>query len=243
MAKAILNARIYLGEVDLSGFTNACALNLKTDIVECTSFSDSYKDKLAGLTDVIVDVSGYFSADAVTGNPDKKMWDKLSLNDTLLTICPEAGATGTKAYFFKPTLTQYDPWGGKVSEMNVFKLHGEGAQPLVKGTILLPYGAKTTTGNGTAYQLGALSASQTIYCGVHIFAVSGTSPTLDLILQSDNAVGFPHSANQITFTQKNAVGSDYQTKVGAVADDWWRISYTIGGGTPSFTLAVVAGIK
>jgi len=31
VAKAILNARVYLAEVDLSGVANAAALNLKTD--------------------------------------------------------------------------------------------------------------------------------------------------------------------------------------------------------------------
>lgn len=242
MAKAILNARIYLAEVDLSGYANAAAINMKTDIVECTAFADAYKDKLGGMTDVIVDVSGFFSADSVTGHPDHKMFDQLALNDALLTIAAEAGAANTTAYFFKPTLTQYTPFEGKVSEMATFKLHGEGAAPLVKGKVMVAQAAKTLTGTSTPYQLGAVLATQTVYCGVHIFAVSGAAPTLDLILQSDAADTFLSPTDVITFAQKTAIGQDYQYLAGANTDTWWRLSYTIGGAGPSFTIAVVTGI-
>src|SRR5574343_1730138 len=98
MAKAILDARIYLAEIDLSSYTNAAAINLKTDILDCTAFSDAYKDKLAGMTDVIVDVSGYFSADLVTGDPDHCLFDQLALSDAVLTICPEEALLDTVAY-------------------------------------------------------------------------------------------------------------------------------------------------
>ena len=242
MAKAIMNCRVYLAEVDLSGVANAAAINLKTDIVECTAFADAYKDKLAGMTDVIAEISGFYSAEAVTGNPDTKMFNQLALNNAILSILTGAGAAGEPVFFFRPTLSEYNPLGGKVSEMAVFKLHGEGAAPLVKGLVLMAKAAKTLTGTSTPFQLGAVASGQKIYAAVHIFTVSGTLPTLDLILQSDNAEAFSDPANQITFSQKSGVGQDWQTKDGAVADDWWRLSYTIGGTLPSFTLAVVAGI-
>lgn len=242
MAKAILNARVYLAEVDLSGVANAAAINLKTDIVECTAFSDTYKDRLAGLTDVIAEVSGFFSADAPLGNPDSKMFNQLALSDAVLTMATGGGAIGEVAYFFRPVLTEYSPFGGKVSDVAAFKLHGEGADPLVKGQILIPKGALGATGSGTPIQVGAVSATQKVYCGVHIFTVSGTLPTLDLKLQSDALATFLSPTDVITFAQKTAVGQDWQTADGPITDDWWRIDYTIGGTLPSFTLAIVAGI-
>jgi hypothetical protein len=243
MAKAILNARVYLAEVDLSGVTNAAAINLKTDVVECTAFSDAYKDRLAGLTDVITEVSGFFSAsEDALGNPDKKLFNQLALSNAVLTIATASGVTGADAYFFRPTLTEYQPLAGKVSEMASFKLHGEGAAPLVKGQILIPKTDISSNGNGTPYQLGAVLATQKIYCGLHIFAVSGTLPTLDLILQSDALVGFGSPANVITFAQKTAIGQDWQSLAGPLTDDWWRINYTLGGTLPHFTFAVVAGV-
>jgi hypothetical protein len=182
MAKAILDARIYLAEVDLSCVSNAVALNLKTDVVDCTAFCDAYKDKLAGMTDVICDVSGFFSADAVTGNPDHKMFDQLALSNAVLTLCPEVGAFDTVAYFFRPTLSQYTPFEGKVGDMATFKLHGEGAAPLVKGKVMAAQAAKTITGAGTKVNLGAYSATQKLYAALHVFAASGTLPTLDAVI-------------------------------------------------------------
>lgn len=243
MAKTILDARIYLAEIDLSGVSNAAALNLKTDVVDVTAFSDAYKDKMAGMTDVTVDVSGFFSAsEDALGNPDKKLFDQLARSNAVLTLATGAGATGETAYTFRPLLSQYTPLDGKVGEAGTFKLHAEGTGGLVKGKILIPYGAKTLTGNGTGYQLGAVTATQLIYVGVHIFAVSGTLPTLDLKLQSDDNSGFTSATDRITFTQKTAIGQDWQSLAGAITDTYWRINYTIGGTLPSFTLAIVAGI-
>lgn len=182
MAKAILDATIWLGKYDLSCYTNAAAINLKTDIVDCTAFCDTYKDKLAGMTDVIVDVSGFFSADSVSGDPDHYMFDQLALSNAVLTICPEDGAFGTVAYFFRPTLTQYNPLEGKVGDMATFKLHGEGAQPLVKGRVLAAKAARIAAGSGTKYTLGAYTATQTLYGGLHVFAASGAAPTLDVTI-------------------------------------------------------------
>lgn len=244
MAKTATNARIYLAEVDLSGVANACALNMKTDIVDCTAFSDAYKDKLGGFTDVIVDVSGYFDAGTdpdTSGNPDHKMFDQLALSNGVLSIIGGTGAAADTCWFFRPTLTTYNPLEGKVSEMATFKLHGEGAAPLVKGQVMVAKAAKTLTGTSTPYQLGALTATQTLYCAVHVFAASADD-TLDLVLQSDAAEAFDSPTSQITFAQITGIGQDWQSKAGAVADTWWRLSYTIGGVAPSFTIAVVAGI-
>lgn len=241
MAKAIMNCRIYLAEVDLSGVANAAALNLKTDIVECTAFSDAYKDKLGGMTDVICDISGFYSAEETTGNPDHKMFDQLALRNAVLTLADGAGAAAATAFFFQPVLTEYTPMDGKVGDMAAFKLHGEGTGALVRGQVMIAKAAKTLTGTSTAYQLGALTASQTMWCAVHCFAASADD-TLDLVLQSDAAEAFDSPTSQITFTQITGVGHELKSKVGAVADTWWRLSYTIGGVAPSFTIAVVAGI-
>lgn len=182
MAKAILNARVYLAEVDLSGVANAAAINLKTDIVECTAFSDTYKDHLAGMTDVIAEVSGFYSAEAVTGNPDHKMFDQLALSNAVLTMATGGGAFGEVVYFFRPTLSEYQPLAGKVSAMAEFKLHGEGGQPLVRGRVLQPKLAKNTAGSGTKYLLGPYTATQTLYGALHVFAASGAAPTLDVTI-------------------------------------------------------------
>ena len=74
-------------------------------------------------------------------------------------------------------------------------------------------------------------------------SVSGTNPTLDVKLQSD-VDGFGSPADQITFSQAIAIGSQWGTPAsGAVTDTYYRLNYTIGGtDTPTFSFIVVMAI-
>jgi hypothetical protein len=89
-----------------------------------------------------------------------------------------------------------------------------------------------------------VSASQKMYAALHVRSVSGTNPTLDVVVQSDT-VGFPSATSRITFSQATATTNRHQfsSVAGAITDDYWRVSYTIGGtGTPTFSFAVTVGI-
>ncbi|MEU4150833.1 hypothetical protein [Streptomyces sp. NPDC026659] len=74
--------------------------------------------------------------------------------------------------------------------------------------------------------------------------MSGTTPTLDVVIESDNGSGFPSPITQLTFTQANAIsGQILRTDGTAITDDWYRVKWTIGGTTPSFLFAVAFGIQ
>jgi hypothetical protein len=199
MAKVTMNARIYLAEVDVSGISNAAALNLKTDIQDGTCMKATWKEKLPGIPDVIADVSGYFEALAVTGNPDKKLFDQIALADAVLSICQGDGAFGNRAWFFQPVLSQYTPFDGKVGEVNPYKLHAEGALPFIRGRVLAASDIRTLTGAGTKYNLGAYSATQTLYGALHVFAASA-GDTLDVVIAI---------ADRLSVVTINAGGSGY----------------------------------
>ena len=86
-------------------------------------------------------------------------------------------------------------------------------------------------------------AGKSMYAALHVISVSGTSPTLDVIVQSDDNSGFTTPTNRITFSQTGAVGAEWGSVAGAVTDDYWRVSYTIGGSdTPTFAFAVTCGL-
>ena len=62
---------------------------------------------------------------------------------------------------------------------------------------------------------------------MHVLAVSGTNPTLDMIIQSDNVSGFTSPTTKITFDQAVAVGAQWGTRVaGPLTDDYYRASWT-----------------
>jgi hypothetical protein len=137
----------------------------------------------------------------------------------------------------------YTPLSGSVGDLLPFELTGSAAHSeLIKG-VVEGVGAKTATANSTGTQIGALSTTQTLYAALHVTAFSGTSPTLDVKVQSDDNSGFSSATDRITFTQNTgSIQSQWGSVNGAVTDDYWRSVMTIGGTAPSFTVYITLGI-
>lgn len=240
------NAKLYVGGYDLSTDFSRHSLTYEAEILDNTVFGDSGRGKIAGLTNVSSDHDGFAQTDS-SATP-VLVEDVLAplvggATDQVITLAPDGATAGSLAKFYKAIFAKYAP-GAQVGELLAFNLTAEGQEGLKSGTIMVNT-ALTSTGTGTARQLGAATATQKLYAVMHILAVSGTDPTLDMVVQSDNAEGFPSATDQITFTQASAVGAEWGTPVdGPITDDWWRLSYTIGGSDdPSFTVVVVVGIQ
>lgn len=98
-------------------------------------------------------------------------------------------------------------------------------------TTLVPAGTRTTAGSGPGVAVGEAS---TLRVDLAVTAVSGTTPSLTVVLEHspDNATWSTHS----TFTAATAAGT--QRKVAAGLDRYIRCSWTITGTTPSATFSV-----
>ena len=107
-----------------------------------------------------------------------------------------------------------------------------------------PTAAKTTTFNGTAVDVQA-------YDGDLVFildsaAGTGTTPTLDVKLQSSDTSGGSYAdITGAVFTQVTTTASQQAIVVSKDENRrWFRIVGTISGTTPSFTFSVNAiGVK
>jgi len=153
-------------------------------------------------------------------------------------------ADGGVAYTMRTVMSTLSPLGGSVGDLSALSVDAVGAGGVrpVRGLIMHPETARATSGSGVARQLGAVSSSQTVYAALHVVAASGTTPTLDVIVESDDASGFATPTTRLTFAQTAGKTAGWQSAAGAIADDWWRVGWTVGGTDPSFTFAVVVGI-
>ncbi len=163
-----------------------------------------------------------------------------------LSVLPAGITTGSLAYFFQANNLEYTPLSAAVGDMAMARVAGSTRRgPVVRGQLLIPKTDYTSTDAGTAAQLGAVSASQKLYAALHVFSVSGTSPTLNVLVRSDDDSGMGSATTQITFSEETdaTTGWQWSSADGAIADDWFDVSYTIGGSdTPTFNFAVVVGI-
>lgn len=235
------DCKLYIDKYDLSGFHNTLNLNYTADIRDKTAFGDSTRSKLAGLKMIDATHSGWWESDGSSA-PDDVLFSNVSLANKTMTVCPTDGAAGSLAYFLQSTQGEYSP-GGNIGDLMAFNFAASGEGDLIRG-VILDTGSKSSSGNSSGIQQGAVLATQYVYAAMHVISVSGTNPTLDVKVQSDDNAGFTSATDRITFTQATATTSEWSTpKAGPITDDYWRINYTIGGtDTPTFNFIVVIGI-
>lgn len=238
---------VLFGSLDLACYAkNVEAPAVQANVLDTTAVcvSDDWETAICGIKSVTwsAEVMQDFAADkvdALTGLSGSTL-----AASTPLSVLPAGVTDGSLAYTFRANQLQYTPLQAQVGELAMASLGGKARQgPVVRGTVLHPPStARTTTANGTGRQLGALTAAQSLYVALHVTAASGTSPTLDIIVESDDNSGFTTPTTRATLTQVTATGWQWAAVAGAITDDYWRIGYTIGGTTPSFEFCVVAGI-
>jgi len=241
MAKYVFtDGKLFLGGYDLSSHTNAVTLDVTADEVEVTTLqSGGFRERLGGLKDSSISIDGFFEAG--TEKPDALLGANVG-NEIICTIVPDAGA-GNTAYFLKSKLFSYSILGaiGEVAPFSLSKANS--TDKVVRGTIDID-GSITATGNTTGRQLGAVGSTESIYAAIHCYGVSGTStPTITFVLESDDNAGFTSATTRATFTDITAISSEIKKVSGAITDDYWRLSYTVSGTTPSFDIHATIGIE
>jgi hypothetical protein len=233
------NCKLYLQQWNLSGDLNEIHVVDEVEAVEDTAFGDANRSYLQGFHNTVLRQHGNWNGG--TDELDDALWQSFAVDDQVVTVAPISGAAGERAYLLKGTAIDYRP-GGRIGEVfafdSEFRSRGLG---LIRGTFM-ENGAKTSSGSGTARQLGAVAADQKLYAMLHVIKpVTGTS--IAVIVESDDAVGFGSPTTRATFTTATVPTSQLITVPGPITDDWWRISWTVVGGGPSFPIVVVLAIK
>jgi hypothetical protein len=246
----LLNARMFVGGADLTGYNNKIELAATVDEKEATAFApsgDVWKEVLGGIRSASLQGSGQFAADdTVLGLPDDANWGNLGAV-VGHTVCPATAAVSSLAWLSGFLKTQYTI-GGSVGDVAPWSGNASGAWPLVRGLVAHDPGtARTTTGTGTAIQIAAASpgvpSGQQLYAALHVLSVSGTStPTITVAIQTDDNAGFTSPATALTFTAATAKGGQILRVAGPITDNYIRASWTISGTTPSFLFLVSVGV-
>jgi hypothetical protein len=240
-ATVLTDMLVTVNGADLSGQSNKMEVSASVDELESTTFASSgYKEFVGGLASHEFTIEGLWAA-GDDAQPDDRLWTDLGV--TAAWTAAVAQATGSVAYFGN-VLSGSHKIGGDIGTVAPFSAKGMGSGRAVRGELLHPAStARTSTGTSTGVELGALSATESMFCAVQVCSVAGTTPTLVVKLQSSATQGGSYT-DRITFTSANSVSSQLSSVAGAVTDTWWRVSWTIGGtGGPSFLFAVAAGIS
>jgi hypothetical protein len=237
----LLNTRLWMDGFDLGGYKNRISLSGDAELKEHTRFGDSGRRRAGGLRDPQLKGGGFWDTAGTGFEPDKVIFDRLGVADAVVTCGPQDGNEGSVGYFFRAIHGLYRP-GEAVGEILKYEVEAQGSDGvgLTRGIIIanksVAAGGPT---NGTAFNVGAIAAGQTLYAALHVIAVT---TSVDVKIQRDTT-GFPSPVDALTFAQKTARGSEFLSLAGPQTDDWWRVVFTVVGGAPNAQFVVTIGIK
>jgi hypothetical protein len=244
----LTSCRIFAGGYDLTGHSNKLEFQAEVEDKDVTTFLPiadpdvGWRKTIGGLASSTFKGGGNWSSDGSTA-VDDMAFAALGSVAPLSAFAVDANE-GSLGYFTQ-TLTKSYQFLGATGDVASWTIDDQSAWPAVRGfSLQSPGTARTVTGTGTATQITAVPTGKQLYAALQVLSVSGTAtPTLAVKVQSDNAVGFPSPADQITFTPATAIGGQISRVAGPIADDWFRVSFTISGTNPSFLFVVIAGIS
>ena len=232
MAASILsNVPILLGGQRLSCHTNTVGIDYGAETQDDTSFCDDTRSTLGGLKTVGFSAEGFYE-----GAADPALFNSMGVSGTLISVA-NGQTVGDKAFSFVTVTGSYEPINGSVGDIAGFSINASARGDLGRGNVLFYDESLGSSTTGATFNAG--SAPNQITAFLHVFGVSGTSPTLDVTIESDTADDFTGAEQtQITFDQATAQEAQRKT-AGATSDTWWRVNATIGGTSPDFGFVVI----
>lgn len=237
MSTLIRDQQVWMGGRHLSGAMTSLSHEYAAEAKENTRFNDQSRSFTGGLKTVAAAFSGQFEGDV-----DAALFEKIGIAGEPFSYAAETAQAGDVAYSFLATLGTYAP-GASVGDVLEFDAAAAAAGDLVRGR-LAENGVRTATGVGAGLQLGAIAAGQKLFAALHVHAVEGDAPTLDVTIESDAANAFAGAETQRqVFDQVTGTGSQWIELEGPQADTWWRPVFTIGGVNPSFGAALILAIQ
>lgn len=238
------NVRLFVGGADLTSRSNKVELASEVEEKDVTNYgSGGWKEVLGGLFSTAVGGEGQWEAGDL-GKIDDDAWAALGAVHGY-TICPDTADVASVAWLSQAMRAQYK-LGGQVGDVAPWMWAAAGSWPLARGKVLHPPGtARTVTGDGTAVEHVAVSATQYLYATLHVLSVAGTdTPTITVTVESDVDALFDGSeTTQISFDAATAIGGQIMRAAGPITDTFYRVTHTITGTDPSFLYIAAVGVK
>ncbi|MGW4852221.1 hypothetical protein ACWEPZ_13450 [Streptomyces sp. NPDC004288] len=239
----LTNVRAFAVGADLTGASNKVELSGEVEEKDVTNYaSQGWKEVAGGLGSAEISGEGFWDA-GDPGRVDDASWAQLG-GVGPWTVCPHTAQVGSLAYLTRALRSSYTLLGA-VGDVAPWSGNAKSSWPLVRGQIAHPPGlARTASGTGTALNLGAVPAGKRLYAALHVLSVAGTTPSLTVSVESDDAAGMATPISRLAFDPASAAGGQaLRTDASAITDTHYRVAWTVTGTGPSFMFAVSLGIR
>lgn len=244
-AGVLINAKIMVGGLDLSGDSNSLAVQYGAEMLDNTVFQESTAGRTRSNTPGLKTAS-------ITGQmfwntlKDETLMARIGVATEVVTVADLGETEGDRVFFLNAMHGAYNPISGEIGQLVSANLDLKAARsPLVRGQ-LMARGTKIATGTSTGINMGS-AAEKRIYSALHIISpavAGGGGEQIIGTIESDDNSGFTTATTRLTHATMTAAGADFQeAAIGAgITDNFWRAKWTISGAAPSFLIYWSFGI-
>lgn len=230
------NCGVLLRGRKLSTDLNSTTISRNAEAPEATCYEVGTRSRLeAGIKDWSVALAGFF--DDQTGAAEERAHTLLA-GSTILGVFPAGLTTACEVGFegecVEPDYSVEAPVEGVVTLSSTWSGSGD----LHRTHILKLHSACATAGSAAAASRDFSASAAAVFGVVRCTTASGTTPTLDVIIQESN--NDSTWSDLLTFTQITA-GSVAEIKSGTSASRYLRAKWTIAGTGADFEFMVTAG--
>jgi hypothetical protein len=230
-----VNAVLLLEGLQLQTQLNHISLDYHSEIADATVFGATSRARKGTIKASSCTAKGFVGNSTI----DSGLYTLGGSDESLLTVFPTTITEGSAwGYAMLVSLDKLNI-SGDVGSLLGFDLSAESESNLVRATPLTNFLTTplTSSNSGTIYNVGAVAAGQSLYGGMHITAISGTStPTITMMIQSGATAGFIGPTVRMYLPATTTTDGVWGTPIaGPITDAYWRTTYTISGGSPSFT--------
>lgn len=230
---------LYAGR-DVSGILNSVSISFTNDLQEDTTIGDGTRSRKSGLVTSEISLDGFWDV-----GTDSDIFSDVGGTGEVFTVLPAANTVGSRCFFMKGIQESYEQ-SDEIGSLRPFNLVMQSNDPLIRGRSIAEETAATVDGSSSNLIFPALASGERMFAVLHVLAVSGTNPTLDVVLKSDDDGTFGvGDTTRITFTQATAAGAEVLSVSGPITDQYWRAEWTVSddsAGSPSFSFLVALGI-
>lgn len=241
----LLNCKVYVGGLNLSGDSNSLNLQNGAEMLDDTTFREvsqgTTRSFRPGFKTIELGGNIFYNPDN-----DEIQFSQIGIVNQVVSLAPIGEVEGDRTFFFRGVRGTYNPMSGELGTIIQAQLHARASRsPLVRAQ-LMTRGTKTVTANSTGINMGS-AAGKMIYSALHVVSPltpGGGGEQIVGTIESDDNSGFTTATVRLTHATMTQDGSDWQELlVGAgITDNWWRARWTISGTSPSFGIYWSFGI-
>ncbi len=230
---------VALDSIDVSAFATSVGSTMAKEEVRFAPVGNLVPEYYQGDLDVSISIDGGWD-DAYLAGALSRFQNAGTLKPLLVGL-QSGGAVGSRCTIGQVQILSWNPSVTR-GQIPALTMGGKGRERLlgyIGGNNMFGSALAAGTHNQSAVNGGAIAASEAIVSQIHVLSLTGTSPTVDVTLESNASSSFSGSeTTRITHTQLTAVGSQISSADITTTDAWQRHKVVIGGTSVACTLVL-----